>query len=117
VLHILLIQAQKFDEDSQFAEQSLRSSIPNPPANFRPREDQLTGRGIELLNMYMLMLSCSLNAYTLKILGFHTYSGVFTTNYYITYYSQSRNFLKDVLSPKYSATFFLLPVNIPKQGR
>ncbi|ONM25319.1 hypothetical protein ZEAMMB73_Zm00001d006864 [Zea mays] len=35
-----------FVEDEVFAEQeqSLRSSIPNPPANFRPREDQLTGR-------------------------------------------------------------------------
>jgi hypothetical protein len=40
----------------------MRSSIPNPPANFRLREDQLSGsslKGIELQNMHMLR--CSFN--------------------------------------------------------
>ncbi|KAL6656960.1 hypothetical protein ACP70R_004740 [Stipagrostis hirtigluma subsp. patula] len=32
-------------------EQSLRSSIPNPPANFRLREDQLTGSSIKVLHV------------------------------------------------------------------
>ncbi|KAL6855892.1 hypothetical protein ACP4OV_018694 [Aristida adscensionis] len=35
------------NEDFAEQEQSLRSSIPNPPANFRLREDQLTGSSIK----------------------------------------------------------------------
>jgi hypothetical protein len=38
-----------FVENEVYAEQeqSLRSSIPNPPANFRLREDQLTGSSLK----------------------------------------------------------------------